>query len=349
MNSRLPIIPVFFAMLASGSPAKGGDSEENLLAAATTFCSELHQERISGLPSPEQWKRLAPLVTPELYSIFGQALHYQQEQIRKHPDEKPYWVEGDLFGSFYEGVTSWEIGEPSASPGVDATVRVNNTYLATGQAPITWADTLVFKQRDGRWLLDDIRMGSDWDFESGESLRSGLPGGIREEEDHDSPDGRWHIVFTREADEVTRITIAPTDASAPPVILFGENDETCRFPTFLVWSPTGDMFAISLGDGVRFRRSVVYRHMDARWQQVDGLKSFPEKKHAWIADGLHERNHTVEARYWQDASTLVLHYFGIYVKQDGSDESEGYDELLSVRIAAEGKASVVDSVMTPLQ
>ena len=192
-------------------------------------------------------------------------------------------------------------------------------------------------------------MGSDWDFASGESLRSGLSGGIREEDDHDSLNERWHIDLTREDDEVTRITITPTDNSAPPQVLFGDNNETCPLPTFAVWSPDEDKIAISLGDGIRYRQSRIYRLVDSKWLAVEELESFPEKKHAWLADGFHERNRTIEARYWQDADTLVLHYFGIYVKQDGSDQSEDYDELISVRIGADGKASVVDSVMTPYE
>lgn len=333
------------------SPVQGATPDETALrAAAIAFCTELRQESISGIPTAEQWDHgLGSLVTPELRSIFDWALHWQQEQIKKFPDEKPDWIEGDLFGSYYEGVTSWDVGEVEMTPGADPTVRIHNTYSAQGGDPVTWFDTLVFKLRDGKWLIDDIRMGTDWDYATGVSLRSGLPGGIHEFEDHESLDGRWRVTFTRYGDVVTRIEIAPADGSDPPVTLFGENNETCPLPTYVVWSPGCEMVSISLGEGIRYRRSLVYRWIDAEWRLVDGLESFPEKKHAWIDAGLHERNNTVESIYWQDAKTVVLHYFGIYVKQDGSDESGIYSELLSVRIDAEGRVSVTETVESPDQ
>lgn len=350
MIPRHIIVASFLVLLTVRSPLQGATPEESLQAAATAFCTQLRKESISGIPTAEQWDRgLGSLVTPELRSVLDWALHWQKEQIQKHPDEKPDWIEGDLFGSYYEGVTAWDVGEVDITSGVDPTVRIHNTYAMSGEDPVTWFDTLVFKMRDGRWLVDDIRMGTYWDYASGSSLRSGLPGGIHQDEDHESFDERWHVTFTREADTVTRIAIAPADGSKPPVILFGKNDEACPLPTFVVWSPGCEMLSISLGDGIRFRRSLVYSWIDAEWRMVDGLESFPEKKHAWIAAGFHERNRTIEVNYWQDAKTVVLHYFGIYVKQDGSDESEEYDELLSVRIDGEGGAAVLESVVTPYE
>lgn len=341
------IATCILVLLTVHSPLQSATPEDSLRAAATAFCTELRKEPISGIPNAEQWDRgLGSLVTPELRSILDWALHWQKEQIKKYPDEKPDWIEGDLFGNYYEGVSSWEVGEVFMNPGADPTVRIHNTYAAEGQDPVVWFDTLVFKQRNGQWLVDDIRMGSEWDYATGRSLRGGLPGGIQEDGDHDSLDERWRVTFTREADEVTRIEIAPTDGSKPPVMLYGEGNESCQFPTFVLWSPGCDMLSISLGEGIRYRRSLVYRWIDAEWRLVDGLEEFPEKKHAWLAEDFHERNRTIEAVHWQDAKTVVLQYFGIYVKQDGSDRSEEYDELLSIRIDGEGRASVVESVVT---
>jgi hypothetical protein len=344
------IVSCSLALLAIQPPLQGASPEESLRAAATQFCTELRKESIRGIPTAEQWDRgLGSLVTPELRSVFDWALHWQKDQIKKSPDEKPDWIEGDLFGSSYGGVTSWDIGEVIIRPGGDPTVRIHNAYAVAGQDPVVWFDSLVFKERNGRWLVDDIRLGSDWDYATGKSLRSGLPGGIKEDGNHDSLDGRWRLTFTREADEITKIEIAPTDGSKPPAMLYGEGNESCPFPTFVLWSPGCDMLAISLGEGIRYRRSLVYRWIDSEWRMIDGLEEFPEKKHAWLADDLHERNRTIEAIFWQDAKTVVLQYFGIYVKQDGSDLSAEYDELLSVRIDGDGGISVVESVETPYE
>jgi len=205
MKTRTLTPTLALLFVAAGANAQSPSPHENTVltternairSAAQTFCTELRREPIQGLPTDAQLQRLSPLITPELTAIFKRARILQQEQMTRHPDEKPYWIEGDLFSSLVEGVTSWKLGEVFSAPTVDATVKVIQTYSEPNPDPVTWTDTLVFKRRGGAWLLDDIRMGGDWAFRSGSSLRSQLPGGAQEHEDHSSLNERWQVKFT---------------------------------------------------------------------------------------------------------------------------------------------------------
>ncbi|HCN30100.1 MAG TPA: hypothetical protein DIT64_15445 [Verrucomicrobiales bacterium] len=313
--------------------------------AASAFCAGLHRERISGLPSEAQLQRLSPLLTPELVSLFQRARVLQQEQMRRHPDEKPYWIEGDLFSSMFEGVTSREIGGVFSAPTVDATVQVRQTHVSQGLPPVSWTDTLVFKRRGQGWLLDDIRMGGDWAFKSGSSLRAILPGGGRDYEDHTTLDERWKVRFTRDGEEVTRVTIQPEDDSSEPFILFGgDGGETCPMPVWVVWGPDGDKLALRLGDSPRFTRTLIFRLVDGAWKPVAMPEFHPREKVTLQGHGFEERDRLVDAEHWQDAGTLVVKYFGSFAK---GDEGDGWHQFVSVRIDAQGRAEVVGFLDVP--
>lgn len=328
--------------LAETPPA---DQRASLREAAAKLCTELRGEKIEGLPTAAQMKRLAPLMTPELRYVIGKARSQQQRQMREAPDEKPDWIEGDLFSSSFEGVTSWEIGDTFIAPGVDATVKVKQTCAEPGQKPVRWIDTLVFKPSGERWLLDDIRMGGEWEFKTGASLRDILPGGGREEQDHESPDGRWRVAFTRDGDDVKRVTIEPKDGSAKPEVLFGgDGDDRCPMPTWVVWSPEGDMFALRLGDSPRFTRTVVFRREGKHWRRIELPVFYPGERKTMETNGFIERDNLVDAEHWRDADTLVVRFFCSYVKED---EGDGYHKFVSVRIDPKGKARVVGAVDVP--
>ncbi len=321
------------------------DALEPLRSAGSTFYAELRKERISGLPSVAQMERLGSLITPELRSIIELARREQARQVEQHPDDKPDWIEGDLFSSLFEGVSEWKLGVTAAPKGSDATVAIKLTYNEAGLEAAEWTDTLVFRNRAGAWLVDDIRMGGDWEFNSGETLRRRLPGGSKDQADHLSPDEKWQVTISYEGDEVTAISVAPKDGSGKAQTLFGEEGSGgCPFPTWVVWGPDARKLAIRLGDGPRDARTLVFRLMDGEWQAVELPELFAAERAALEEKGRKERDNLVDAERWQDADTLVLHYFGSFTSDE---EGDGFDHLVSVRIAADGRASVVETVAVP--
>lgn len=316
-----------------------------LREAATLFCTEVRREAIRGLPTDEQLQRLSPFITPALRSILKQACVYQDMQIRKHPDEKPAWIEGDLFSSLFEGVTSWEVGDAFGAPMVDPWAKVKQTYSEPGQKPVTWTDTLLFKQRDGRLLVDDIRMGGNWDFANGPSLRGGLPGGVKEGDDHTSFDERWHVAFARDGETVKRVTIKAVDKGTKEFVLYGESsDKPCTLPVWVVWSPDCQMLAMRLGDGSKFSRLRVFRLASNAWSPVAIPVFHPEEKKAISDNGFKETDSLMDANHWEDAKTLVVKYFASYTN---GDDSDGYHQFVSVRFGDDGKAVVTGALDVP--
>jgi hypothetical protein len=310
-----------------------------LLSAAERFCTELRKEPVYGIPSEGQMRRLGPLVTPELRTIFERASVLQEEQIRNYPDEKPRWIEGDLFSSSFEGATSWELGEAFHAPSAEATVKVNLRYSESNEDIVSWTDTFVFRNGEGAWLLDDIRMGGEWAFKSGDSLRGMLPGGGKDDGDHFSLDERWRVAFERDGDEVVCVTVCPAGFAEPATVLFGgEGDESCPMPTWVVWSPEEDRIALRLGDGPRFTRTLVFRLEKDRWVSVPMPEFFPEERRALEENGFRERDRLIDAERWHDANTLVVKYFGLFEK---GEEGDGYHREVHLRVDPEGNAAVV--------
>lgn len=323
------------------------DPGVSLHAAAQAFCTALHAKRIEGYPTPSQLKRLSPLITPTLRDLLQRGYATQQRQQKAHPDEKPDWIEGDLFSSSFEGVTQWKLGAEYHAEGVDATVKVQQTYAETNQAPVTWTDTLVFKPQGQGWALDDIRMGSDWAFKAGDSLRGRLPGAEHFTEDHTSPDEHWKLHFQRMGTAVVKISVEPADASAPPTVLFGQEAQTpCPLATWVVWGPDGNLLAIRLGESERFTHSLIYRHTKEGWQPVAMPEFYPNKKQTMKADGFHEVGSEIDALRWEDARTLLVQYLGEFVN-DATKDSDGYAQLISVRIPEAGLAKIVGAVEMP--
>jgi hypothetical protein len=355
MTARQPINfgllwPVVFfsaAMVLTGETESPSTADRNALRqAATTFCTELRRERISGLPTEKQMEALGPLMTAGLRAAIGRARELQSKQMREAPEDKPDWIEGDLFSSLFEGVTSWEVGDVFTAPAVEGQVKVRQSYTDEGQPPVHWTDTLVFQKDGGKWLLDNIRLGGEWQFKTGASLRDSLPGGGKESADHESPDGRWQVAFAHEGEDVTRVTIKESGASGEPQVLFGGDDKVCPMPTWVVWNPGGDMFALRLGDEPRFTRTIIFRRSGSGWQPVELPVFYPDERKTMELNGFQERDNLVDAEHWHDEQTLVVRFFTSYTK---GDEGDGFSKLVRVRVEASGQAKVIGAVDTPAE
>ncbi|MES2593818.1 MAG: hypothetical protein V4662_00700 [Verrucomicrobiota bacterium] len=345
MKSLAPLLVISLAYAAFTKGRSPDDRLAPLREAAEHFCTTIRAEPIQGLPSEPQLQKLAPIITPGLHAAMVKARAEQQEQIKKYPDDKPNWIEGDLFGSLFEGVTQWELGSVFFAPGVDGTVKVNLTYTEGSQPPTKWTDTLVFKQRGEKWLLDDIRMGGEWAFKSADSLRGRLPGGWQAREDHDSPDEKWHVTFQRDGEVISNISIQAADKSGNPHLLFGgESSPAGGVPSWVLWSANSDLLAVRLGDSPRFTRTLIFRLVENKWQKVEMPVFYAEEKKTMTGNGFRETDSLIDADHWHDASTLVVKYFSSWAN---GEDADGYSKYISVQVGADGKAKVTEAVDTP--
>jgi len=128
--------------------------------------------RPSGLPTAEQMKEFAPLLSRELNDLIAKASSEQQKFIKEHPDEKPPWVEGNLFASLSEGVHSFNLATPSLNEG-KASIPVYLEYRED-KSVVKWVDVIVLENKNKKWHVWDIFLNGPWDFKSGPSLRAVL-------------------------------------------------------------------------------------------------------------------------------------------------------------------------------
>lgn len=170
MRFRILILLLFSAILSGAGNAI--DLPADPQGAARIFYTELRRLGVNSLPAGEEWNLLAPRVTEELARAITRAQKEQAEFRRKFPDEKPPWVDGDLFSSLFEGPKTFVIGEAKTN-GDRAEVPVNCVRTEGGDTA-KWTDTLVLKKTASGWLVDDIRYGGTWDFSATGTLKEAL-------------------------------------------------------------------------------------------------------------------------------------------------------------------------------
>ena len=146
-------------------PDAGPPATADASGTARAFYQAVRHERIEGLPTEKQMDRLKPFLSANLVSGFAKARMEQKEFMAKNPGEKPPWIEGDLFGSLFEGPTSWSVGT-AAVKGASAEVPVKLAYRDDTK-PVEWTDRIRLVQTPKGWKVEDIRMGGEWGFKAG--------------------------------------------------------------------------------------------------------------------------------------------------------------------------------------
>ena len=163
----LLLLPLAVAGAAAAADPGASDAASRFYRA----CLRLKPE---GLPTAQQMKTLGPLLSPELVKLIAAARRKQEEFIRKRPDDKPPWIEGDLFASNFEGASAFSLGTPVMQAG-KASIPVYLEYR-DGKDVVRWIDVIVLERAAGRWRVWNIYMNAPWPFKSGPDLRAMLSG-----------------------------------------------------------------------------------------------------------------------------------------------------------------------------
>ncbi|HEV8593068.1 MAG TPA: hypothetical protein VGQ55_13265, partial [Pyrinomonadaceae bacterium] len=127
---------------------------------------------MSGLPTPTQLKGISPYLSREIVDQINIDRKEQKAAMKAHPDEKPPWIEGDLFSSMFEGATSFRLGKARAvNPRNEVDVHLVYKYKSDATE---WTDTAILEKIGGRWVITDILFKGNWEFKSGASLKNAL-------------------------------------------------------------------------------------------------------------------------------------------------------------------------------
>ena len=165
---------LFLVLLPLVVPGAAAVADPGASSAARQFYQACLRLKPEGLPTTEQMKTLAPLLSPELVKLMATARRKQEEFIRKHPDGKPPWIEGDLFASNFEGASAFRLGTPALQAG-KASIPVYLEYR-DGKDVVRWIDVIVLERAAGQWQVWNIYMNAPWPFRSGPDLRAMLSG-----------------------------------------------------------------------------------------------------------------------------------------------------------------------------
>lgn len=168
-EKAIPIATQTSALKMAETPCKNGDPAQ----VARDFYTRISTDAASGLPSVESMSTLAPLMTSSLRTAIDKARARQEAFIAAHPGEKPPFAEGSLFTSLFEGPTGIE-SAATRLHGDTASVAVGFVYAEQGTETFRWEDEMLLRCEQGRWRLDDVRYGGDWDFASNGQLKHAL-------------------------------------------------------------------------------------------------------------------------------------------------------------------------------
>lgn len=180
MRSSLTVLAttagMFVLTLVSSASAQSRPTTQRVPNSPGTAVIKLYTQliklKVSGLPNPKQRPAIWPLLTDDLKALLDARQREQDDFIKANPDDKPPFVEGDLFSSLFEGPQSFELGQTSL---VDRHAIVPITFTAAdGDRTTRWTDTIVLAKSGGAWKIRDVRYGATWDFKPGTNLRAVL-------------------------------------------------------------------------------------------------------------------------------------------------------------------------------
>ncbi|MCY7312406.1 MAG: hypothetical protein LH491_01980 [Pseudoxanthomonas sp.] len=139
--------------------------------AAEAFYRQIVELNTRGLPSMTELVTLGPLMSFGLQASIERARGRQQAMMIARPQDKPDFIEGSLFTSLFEGPTRVLAATP-ADAVQPALVAVSLEYAQ--DETVRWQDRLLLLCEGGRWRVEDVRFGGDWDFANRGSLRQAL-------------------------------------------------------------------------------------------------------------------------------------------------------------------------------
>lgn len=154
------------------APAAAPTGEPSPEKAVKEFYAAYREESpAGGLPTEAVEKRLSK----RLAALVRAARAEQERFMKASPDEKPPWIEGDLFSSMFEGATTTAEGVTEmAKDGASAKVAMAFAFVTEGEMPVNWKDDYLLVREDGVWKVDDVAFHGSWDFASHGKLSDSL-------------------------------------------------------------------------------------------------------------------------------------------------------------------------------
>lgn len=182
MNARaLAAGAAALALLAAGGAraATAAQATAAVERGATAFYRVYLDVRPAGVPGARARQSFAAVVSPQLADLLQRAEAAERRHRTVTRNAEPPLAQGDLFTSLFEGAQTFSVRECHRSSAGGAVCSIELAY-GDGRETTRWADTLFLVRHGGRWLVDDIEYGGDWQFMHKGRLRELLRRVIRD-------------------------------------------------------------------------------------------------------------------------------------------------------------------------
>jgi len=159
----------FAAACKNDGKAKGPPPPSPVVVA---FYSMRIASHSTGAPTAAELRQFAPFLSDTLNALLKAAAAERDREAKRAPDEKPPFVEGDLYSSMFEGPTSFAVMRDSAAATQKKSV-VRFTYVSNGDS-YTWTDTVTLGKKGRSDVIEDIAYGGAGEFGNHGTLRTSL-------------------------------------------------------------------------------------------------------------------------------------------------------------------------------
>ncbi len=160
---------VIAALLVVACKGKGPPAPSPVVVA---FYSARIASHSTGAPTADELRLLAPFLSDTLTALLKAAAELRDREAKRAPDEKPPFIEGDLYSSTFEGPTSFVVLSDSAATAQSKSV-VRFTYISNGDS-YTWTDTVRLGRKGRFEVIEDIAYGGAGEFGNHGTLRASL-------------------------------------------------------------------------------------------------------------------------------------------------------------------------------
>jgi len=167
-TSRRRLAAASMALTLSAAAACRPSAPSSPSETAAQFYTLLDGLGVRGVPDSLALDAVQPYLDPVLVRLLIEARQARDSVARLVPREKPPFIDGDLFGSLFEGNTSFGIRRVDKRG--DTTFAVMAFTNAMQPPTVKWTDTLVIVPRVNKspkspqFVIADLRYGAGWDF-----------------------------------------------------------------------------------------------------------------------------------------------------------------------------------------
>lgn len=164
MKRRAFFTGIALAAIGVRAGAARADTDTQLQRAGEAFYRVYLETRPSGVPGARVRAKFAPVVSHTLLQLLERADAAERHYAKVTNKQVPPLAEGDLFTSLFEGAQGFSMQACTRNAAATACSVELRHEDKTSRTTTRWTDRVYLLRNAGRWVVDDIEFGGDWQF-----------------------------------------------------------------------------------------------------------------------------------------------------------------------------------------